>query len=345
MAHKVLIESTGDEFLVNEGANIIDAALDNKIVLPYSCRTGSCGTCKGRVVSGNYKLADSAEDLITDEEAVEGYALLCSVIPLSDMVIHPTDVKKAGDIEIKKVPVRVSELTKLSDDVMKVKLQTPATEPFKYLPGQYIDLLLKNNVRRSYSLASKSSENSQIELHIKHMPGGLFTDHVFGAGATEMKVREILRIEGPLGTFYLRKDSDAPIIFLATGTGFAPIKAILEDMVESGIKRSSTLYWGGRNKKDIYMMDFCKNFEAQHNWFKFVPVLSNPDASEAWDGRVGYVQEVALQDYPSLEGFEVYACGSPTAMESAKNAFELVGNLHPSKFYADLFISQADINN
>lgn len=342
MAHKVVIESTGDEFLVNEGNNIIDAALENKIVMPYSCRTGSCGTCKGRVVSGNYKLADSAEDLITDEEATQGYALLCSVIPLSDMVIHPTDVKKAGDIEIKKVPVRVAELNKLADDVMQIRLQTPATEPFRYLPGQYIDILLKNNVRRSYSLASKEPMDSKIELHIRHMSGGLFTDHVFAEDGTGMKVREILRIEGPLGTFYLRKDSNKPIVFIATGTGFAPIKAILEEMIDSGIQREATLYWGGRRPHDIYMMDFCNDIASKHEWLKFIPVVSQPEESDGWTGRTGNVSDAVLEDFSDLSGYEVYACGSPFVLEITRNALVEKTNLPESKFFADLFISQAD---
>ncbi|NOL50291.1 CDP-6-deoxy-delta-3,4-glucoseen reductase [Pelistega europaea] len=341
MAYQVTIESSNHTFTVKEGQTILDAALEQDIVLPYSCRTGSCTSCKGKVVSGEYEAGPGTATLVSDEEKAQGACLFCETKPLSDLVIQAREVRLASDIQVKKMPVRVSEMTQLADDVMKVVLQTPGSEKFIYEPGQYVEFILKDGSRRAYSLATRTAENNMIELHIRHMPGGLFTDYVFGAGNTAMKVREILRLEGPLGSFFLRKDSDKPTVLLASGTGFAPLKAIMEEVIAVGMPQSITLYWGGRRPADIYMMDLCREWEATLPNFKFVPVVSNALPEDNWTGRTGFVHAAVLEDIPDLSDYQVYACGAPIVVSSAREAYTKAG-LPADEFYADSFTSAAD---
>ncbi|NOL51683.1 CDP-6-deoxy-delta-3,4-glucoseen reductase [Pelistega suis] len=341
MTYKVTIESTNHTFDVKEGQTILDAALEHDIVLPYSCRTGSCTSCKGKVVSGEYEAGPGTANLISEAERAEGACLFCETKPLSDVTIQAREVRMASDIQIKKMPVRVSEMEKAADDVMIVKLQTPSSDVFRYEPGQYVEFILKDGSRRAYSLATRPVEGAPIELHIRHMPGGLFTDHVFGA-TTAMKVREILRLEGPLGSFFLRKESDKPMVFLASGTGFAPLKAIMEEVIALDIQRPISLYWGGRRPADLYMAQLCKEWEAKLPNFTFIPVISNAQAEDNWTGRTGFVHAAVLEDIPDLSGYQVYACGAPIVIASAREAYAKAG-LPAEEFYADSFTSAADL--
>ncbi|AIL32597.1 CDP-6-deoxy-delta-3,4-glucoseen reductase [Basilea psittacipulmonis] len=338
MSYQVTVLPSGHQFQVNEYQSVLDAALEAGIIIPYSCKGGNCCSCKGKIVEG--KTTDvPLENLLETTEIQAGYTLLCQAKPLSDLKIEVNEVRLAGDVRIRKLPVRVMGLDRLSDDVMKVTLQLPANEDFHYYPGQYIEFILKGNVRRAYSIANISNEQKQLELHIRHLPSGMFTDHVFGAGQTAMKVREILRIEGPLGTFYLRQDSDKPIIMLATGTGFAPIKALVETSINASLQRPIHIYWGGRYQKDLYMQSLIEQWVQTYPHIKFTPVLSREKPAENWHGKTGYVQDAVLSDIPNLTGYEVYACGSPAMIESARHAF-LKSGLNADDFYADAFIIQ-----
>jgi CDP-4-dehydro-6-deoxyglucose reductase len=224
---------------------------------------------------------------------------------------------------------------------MVVKLQLPANDVMKFHAGQYIDFLLRDGDRRSYSMANAPHTLVEgapaIELHIRHMPGGKFTDHVFGA----MKEKEIQRIEGPQGSFFLREDSDKPLVFLASGTGFAPIKAILEHMQHKGITRPATLYWGGRRPADLYMHDWVQNQVAAMPNLTYVPVISDALPEDHWGGRTGFVHAAVLQDHADLSGHQVYACGAPIVVDSARAAYTQAG-LPADEFYADSFTSAAD---
>lgn len=342
MTYKVTIESTNHTFTVKEGQTILDAALEQDIVLPYSCRTGSCTGCKGRVVTGEYESGPGTETLVPEQGRAVGECLFCETKPLSDLVIQVREVRLASDIQVKKMPVRVSEMKKVADDVMVVHLQTPGSEAFRYEPGQYIEFILKDGSRRAYSLATCPVEGALIELHIRHMPGGIFTDYVFGVGSSAMKVREILRLEGPLGSFFLRKDSDKPMIFLASGTGFAPLKAMMEEVIDTGITRPISLYWGGRRPADLYMMDLCRSWEEQLPNFKFIPVVSDAQSEDNWQGRTGFVHAAVLEDISDLSGYQVYACGAPIVVSSAREAYAKAG-LPAEEFYADSFTSAADV--
>lgn len=246
-------------------------------------------------------------------------------------------MSEAGAFPIKKMPVRVNTLEKKSDDVMVLQLQLPAADTFRFHAGQYVEFILRDGSRRSYSMANAPHRAGSMELHIRHMPGGKFTDHVFGA----MKEKEILRVEGPFGSFYLREDAEKPIILLASGTGFAPIKAILEHMAERGIQRPTTLYWGGRRPADLYLNDWVLTHQAQMPQLRYVPVISNATAEDAWTGRTGFVHQAVLQDHADLSGFQVYACGAPIVVESARRDYVQAG-LPSEEFYADAFTSEAD---
>ena len=247
---------------------------------------------------------------------------------------------------IKKIPCRVASLEKAAPDVTIVKLQLPATERMQFLAGQYVEFILRDGKRRSYSIANPPHEEGPIELHIRHMPGGAFTDYVFGAkeGAPAMKERDILRFEGPLGSFFLREESDKPIILLASGTGFAPIKAIVEHAQFIGSTRPMTLYWGGRRPQDLYMHAKAEEWARTIPGFTYVPVVSNALPEDAWTGRTGFVHQAVMADHPDLSNHEVYACGAPVVINSARADFAAQCQMHPDAFFADSFTSEADLH-
>ncbi len=280
--------------------------------------------------------------VVSPEEMELGMTLFCQATATSNLEIESREIRMASDIQVRKMPVRVVDMQQAASDVMILKLQMPATEPFRYYAGQYVEFILKDGRRRSYSMASAPNGTEPVELHIRHMPGGVFTDHVFGSGATQMKVREILRAEGPLGSFFLRENSDKPIVFLVSGTGFAPVKAMMEIIIEKGITRPVTLYWGGRRPQDIYMSELIAQWKQQLSFFTFVPVISNAEPEDNWTGRTGFVHKAVVEDFPDLSGYQVYACGAPIVVSSARKEFVANCSLPEDEFYADSFTSEAD---
>ncbi|KJK24133.1 CDP-6-deoxy-delta-3,4-glucoseen reductase [Burkholderiaceae bacterium 16] len=346
MAYQVTVMPSGRQFEAAADETILSAALRHSIGLPYGCKNGACGSCKGRVTAGGIVQGDHAASALSAQEKTEGRALFCCATATSDVTIECREVQGAGDIPIKKIPCRVASMERVADDVVVARLQLPATERMQFLAGQYVEFLLRDGKRRSYSIATPPHQEGPIELHIRHMPGGTFTDYVFGAkdGQPAMKERDILRFEGPLGSFFLREDSDKPIILLASGTGFAPIKAIVEHAVYTGITRPMTLYWGGRRPRDLYMHTLCEQWARDLPDFRYVPVISDAQASDDWDGRTGFVHEAVMEDHPDLSGFEVYACGAPVMINAARKDFSLRCDLHEDAFFADSFTSEADMH-
>ncbi|WP_116600755.1 CDP-6-deoxy-delta-3,4-glucoseen reductase [Cupriavidus alkaliphilus] len=346
MAYQVTVMPSGHKFEVAADETILGAALRHSIGLPYGCKNGACGSCKGRVLEGSIVQGDHAPSALTAQEKTEGRALFCCANAASDITIECREVHGAGDIPIKKVPCRVTSLERLADDVIAIKLQLPATERMQYLAGQYVEFLLRDGKRRSYSIATPPHEDGPIELHIRHMPGGAFTDYVFGAkeGQPAMKERDILRFEGPLGSFFLREESEAPIILLASGTGFAPIKAIVEHAAYTGIQRPMTLYWGGRRPKDLYMHALAEQWARDLPNFQYVPVVSDALPEDNWQGRTGFVHQAVIADFPDLSGHEVYACGAPVMINAARGDFTRQCKLHEDAFFADSFTSEADLH-
>jgi CDP-4-dehydro-6-deoxyglucose reductase len=343
MTFQVTIAPSQHQFTVTAEQTVLDAALAAGILLPYSCRSGACSTCKAKIVSGTIQPVPSAEVVLSPEEREAGYTLLCQARATSDLVVESREIRLASDIQVRKLPSRVTSISRPAVDVAVLQLQLPATEAFKFYAGQYVELILKDGKRRSYSMANPPHAAAALELHIRHLPGGLFTDHVFGVGATQMKEREILRIEGPLGSFFLREDSDLPIVMVASGTGFAPIKAIIEHMVHQEIKRPVTLYWGGRRPSDLYMHALAQNWAETIPNFSYVPVVSDALPEDAWTGRTGFVHKAVMQDFPDLVGYQVYACGAPIVVDSARREFVAQCHLPDEAFFADSFTSEADL--
>lgn len=334
----VSVEPSGRTFDVQGDETVLAAGVRQGVGLPYGCKDGACGSCKCRLVSGQVTLGTHQAKALTAEEESSGLILTCCATAQSDLVLESKQVTEVGALPIKKMPARVSSLSKVSDDVMVLHMQLPANEAFNFRAGQYVEFILRDGVRRSYSMANAPHLGPGVELHIRHMPGGKFTDHVFGA----MKEKEIVRIEGPFGSFYLRETSDKPIILLASGTGFAPIKALIEQMQHAGIKRPTTLYWGGRRPSDLYMQAWVLAQLATLPHLRYVPVVSDATPEDGWTGRNGFVHRAVLEDFPDLQNHQVYVCGAPIVVESARTDFTAIANLPAEEFFADSFTSEAD---
>ncbi|HYP67144.1 MAG TPA: CDP-6-deoxy-delta-3,4-glucoseen reductase [Thiobacillaceae bacterium] len=337
MPYQVTIHPSGHSFTVNEDETILAAALREGFALPYGCRNGACGSCKGKLLEGRVDYGKYQETTLTREEIADGKALFCVGRALTDLVIEVREISAARDIVAKTLPSRIQKMDRRADDVMVLYLKLPASERLQFLAGQYLDFLLKDGRRRSYSIANPPHADDLIELHVRHVPGGLFTDHVFSA----MKEKDILRINGPLGSFFIREDSDKPMIFVAGGTGFGPIKAMLQHLFAEASPRRIVLYWGARSLKDLYMAELPARWQREHDNFSFIPVLSQPKAEDRWDGRTGYVDQAVLKDFEDLSGYQVYACGAPAMVDSARASFVRRG-LPADEFFADAFAYAAD---
>jgi CDP-4-dehydro-6-deoxyglucose reductase len=339
MTFQVTVQPSGRQFICDAGDTILTAAIRAGVGLPYGCKNGACGTCKGRLVSGEITHGAHQQKALPVAEEQNGYALFCCATPHSDIVIEAREVLGVGEFPIKKMPSRVAKINRVTDDVIILSLQLPASERLQYLAGQYLEFILKDGKRRSYSMANAPYLDEQITLHIRHMPGGVFTDHVFNT----MKERDILRFQGPLGTFFLREDSDKPMVLLASGTGFAPIKAIIEQAVHNKTRRPMVLYWGGRRPPDLYMHALCEEWAGTLPNFRYVPVISNALPEDHWSGRTGFVHRAVMEDIPDLSAYQVYACGTPIMVDSAKHDFVAHCKLPEEEFYADSFTSEADL--
>jgi CDP-4-dehydro-6-deoxyglucose reductase len=338
MTHRVTLKPSGHAYEVDEGKSILQAGLDAGFMMPYSCRVGTCRTCRGTLVEGKVDFGRVHEHYLPEADKAKGYALLCQATPLSDLVV---EVREEEGFRPRLIPCRVERLEKPAPDVAILGLRLPMNENFRFVAGQYLDFLLKDNQRRSYSIATapKPEGVTALELHVRHTPGGLFTDHAFST----LKVRDLLRFEGPLGTFYLREDSDKPIVLVASGTGFAPIKSICEYAFAKKIheKRPMTLYWGCRAKRDLYMLDVPLSWKEPN--FRFVPVLSDPTSECAWTGCEGFVHRQVMQDFPDMSGVQVYACGAPVMVDAARRDFSAQCGLPAEEFFADSFLTAADV--
>ena len=345
MSHSVTVRPSGRSFSVEQNETVLAAALRQGITLPYGCQDGACGSCKGKVISGQVVHGAHSPTALSAEEEKSGQALFCCAVPQSALEIEAREVS-LGDFPAKKLAARVASITRPSSDVAIVHLQLPASEKAQYHAGQYLQFILKDGSRRSYSMANAAHLAEKIELHIRHMPGGKFTDTLFGLAEPALKERDILRVEMPLGTFFIREESSKPMVLLASGTGFAPIKAMLEHAIEKKNARPMVLYWGARRKADLYLHDTALALAAQAQAaglnVRYVPVLSEPSADDAWSGRTGLVHQAVMADLPDLSGCQVYACGAPVMVQAARTDFTTRCGLPPEEFYADAFTSAAD---
>ena len=339
MTFNVSIQDTPHQFPVEDGESVLQAALKAGIVIPYACRDGACGSCKGKVISGQVDYGKYATKALEESEKAQGYALFCQTKALSDLVIAPREVRLGSDIQPRKLPTRVQSLQRVAPDVIILELQIPAGQKLDFYAGQYLDVMLRDGTRRSFSMGNAPQAEGTIQLHVRLVAGGTFTGHVFNA----MKEKEILRVEAPLGTFFLREESDKPIVFVASGTGFAPIKSIIESTLHKGIQRPMTLYWGGRRPQDLYMHELATQWAAEQSHITYVPVISDALPEDNWTGRTGFVHRAVMTDFPDLSAHQVYACGVPIMVDSARKDFLAQCKLPDAEFYADSFTTAADL--
>ncbi len=334
----VSVQPSGRSFSVEPGETLLAGGIRQGVGLPYGCKDGACGSCKCKKISGTVVHGNHQDKALSAAEEAAGMVLTCCATATSDLVLESRQVSLEGALPVRKMPARISNMARKSPDVMQLQLQLPASESFQYRAGQYLDVLLRDGARRSYSMANAPHTGPALELHVRHMPGGRFTDLVFGS----MKERDIVRIEGPMGSFYLREDSAKPVVLLASGTGFAPIKALIEHMQERQITRPATLFWGGRRPHDLYMDDWARAQCAVMPTLSYVPVVSDALPEDGWQGRTGFVHQAVLEDIPDLSGYQVYACGAPVVVESAQRDFSDLAGLDEAEFFADAFTSEAD---
>jgi CDP-4-dehydro-6-deoxyglucose reductase len=328
MSFKVHVEPSGHEFDVEAGESILEAALNHGINLPYGCRNGFCGNCQSILLAGKLDYPDGPPPALDENQP--GACLTCQGVPLSDIRLQVNEINTPQDIELREMPCKVDRIERLNDDVIRLYLKLPEGERLQFLAGQYLNFILESGERRAFSIANAPHDDAFIELHIRHVMGGTFTDYLFSG----MQEKTIMRIEAPLGTYFLREDSDLPIILMGGGTGFAPLKGIIEHAFAIGVQRPIELYWGARKQKDIYLPELPVKWLQEHENFKYVPVLSEPEAD--WQGRNGWVHESVVQDHPDLRGFEVYMSGPPPMIDAAKAAF-LDHGLDPTHLYSDSF--------
>ena len=341
MSFQITLKPSDRAFTVDADEAILPAAIRQGVGLPYGCRDGACGSCKSKLLEGRVLHGAHQLKALSPDEEEQGYILTCCAHPQTDCVVEARSVPGAGEFPVLKLPSRVLSISKPSADVAVIRLQLPANQNLQYRAGQYVEFILRDGARRSYSMANAPhllGSPPAIELHVRHMPGGKFTDHVFGA----MKEKDILRMEGPYGSFFLREESTKPMVLLASGTGFAPVKALIQQLQHKASTRPAVLYWGGRRPADLYEHAWCEQAAAELPWLTYVPVVSNALAEDAWAGRTGFVHHAVMHDFPDLSAHQVYACGAPIVIESAQRDFVETCRLPADEFYADSFTSEAD---
>lgn len=341
MSYTVTILPSGHTFEVEPGKRVLDAGLSAGLSLPYSCRMGTCSTCKAHIAEGEFDFGDAHSHYLPLSERDRRMALLCQAKACSNLVIEVKELPKL------QAPARfaamLKRVTPLADDVVQLDIRLPLHQSLIFAAGQYVDLLLPDGQRRSYSLANASAApmgTIDLTLHIAHMPGGLFTDQLF---SKTIKERHRFDVEGPLGTFFLREDSAKPILMVATGTGYAPIRSMLLEIFRKKIDRPITFYWGGRRRKDLYLLRELEGWEQEWPNFKFVPVLSGATEEDQWIGRTGRVNRAVMEDMPDLSNHQVYACGVPAMVAAARHDFVEQCGLPRDEYYADAFVSSADL--
>lgn len=329
MRHRVQIKPSEHQFYVESEETVLDAALRQGINLRYGCRNGACGACKGTLLQGEVHY-NNEPNALTDEDKEQNQQLFCQAIPDSELIIEVEEIDLEHAVEIKTLPCRVQKMTHLADDVIQLFIKLPASERLQFLPGQYIDILLEDGRHRSFSIANAPHNDEFLELHIRLVEGGEFTPKVFN----NMQEKDLLRIEGPHGSFFFREDSDKDLLLVAGGTGFAPIKGIIEHLLSEQFSRPVFLYWGVRSEADLYMAQLAEHWVTENSNIHFVPVLSA--ANGEWSGRTGYVHEAVLADFDDLSNFDIYTCGPPAMIKAAEQSFQEKGMVK-ERFYYDSF--------
>jgi NAD(P)H-flavin reductase/ferredoxin len=322
----IRVANTDIAFPCDAGTTILEAARRAGYEMPYSCQRGACASCRGLVRSGEFETPYPG-DL---------YTLFCQATPKSDLEIVPREIRRLDPAAKTTIDAKVLRVVEAADDVRIVQLRFPAGVRAKFKAGQYLDVILPDASRRSFSMANAPQQSDVAILHVRVVPGGKFSAEVLPTLAPG----DLLRVEIPAGDFWLR-DSAHPAVFVASGTGFAPIKSILEDAFRRKDARRMVLYWGARRRKDLYLAELAEKWALQQPQFRFIPVLSDPDPD--WQGRAGFVHRAVMADYPTLAGHQVYACGVTAMIDAARRDFTTERDLSPDDFYCDAFVTPADL--
>jgi len=337
MAFHIRVEPSGHVFQAAADEILLDAALRQGVLLPYGCRDGTCGSCRGKVLAGEIDHGRAPQHTLSNADRRAGLALFCCATARSDLSLESQELHSPQDLPVKTLPARIQKLTLVAPDVMIVELKLPANERLQFFAGQYIEILLKEGRRRAFSLANAPFAAGCLELHIRRTPGGQFTERLF----TAMRERDMLRFRGPYGRFFLREESTKPMLLVAGGTGFGPIKAIVEQAMAEKSARPMDIYWGGRQRSDLYLLPLAERWALEAPHIRFVPVLSDqphgdPETAR-WQGRSGLVHAAAMEDFPDLSGHQVYVCGSPAMVAAARRDFVGQCALPEEEFLADSF--------
>lgn len=330
--NKVTIKNSGHTFEVRPSQTVLEAAIQAGINLPYGCRNGACGACKAAVVSGKVMHDDYQGSAMSDAELAAGTALLCCARPLEDLTIECREVGGLAGIKPRVLPARLAKKEQLAHDVIALHLQLPASERLQFKAGQYVEFILKDGKRRAFSIANAPHDNDFLQLHIRIIPDGVFSQYL----VNELVEKAILRLEAPFGSFFLREDTDEPIIFVAGGTGFAPVKGMIEHLLHHNTKREIILYRGARQLRDLYLHDLCEKWAALVPNITYIPVLSEATDADNWQGRTGLVHQAVLDDFKVLSGYQAYACGAPPMVDIAHQTFIQQG-LQADAFFSDAF--------
>jgi NAD(P)H-flavin reductase/ferredoxin len=334
MSFDVAVADSTYRFACEPGESLLDAAERGGFEMPYSCRKGICGNCRGKIETGEVRRMGSDSGL-TQDEREHGYVLYCRSTPVGDLTIRPVEIKPAQPNARKVIKAKVYRIERAADDVTLLRLRFPAGMRAKFRAGQYLQIILADGQRREFSMANPPGISDEAHLHIRHVENGFFTAGVLPG----LQPGQVLEVEVPFGDFYLREDGAKPLVFIATGTGFAPIASIVEDLWRRQIERPFSLYWGGRTWKHLYAIETVRKWMAAHPQVTFVPVLSHTPSQELDGARAGLVHEAVLADFPSLAGVQVYACGSPAMTRAARQTFTSQAGLAEEDFFSDAFVS------
>ncbi len=334
----VTMATNDRRFTVREGESVLTAALRQGVMLPCSCKNGTCGSCKGKVLSGEVHYPFHPPLALERADHAEGYALMCQAEPLENLTIEVREIEAVRDIEVRMMPARVVEKTLLAPNVVRLWLRLPAAQRLQFLAGQYVDVLLRGGKRRAFSIASSPAHEDAIELHIRHVEGGDFTGYVFD----DLAERDIIRLEGPLGNFFVRNDRpERPMIFIGGGTGFAPLKSMVEDLIDKDDEREVHLYWGARRTADLYLDDLPARWAERHERIHYHRALSE-DPGSATPAFAGMVHEAVIGNHADLSGFDVYIAGPPAMIDAAKPALAAAG-LDTDRLFYDSFEFGVDV--
>lgn len=337
MSHHVRIRPSGHEFTVDSDESILDAAIRQGFPLPYGCRNGTCASCIGKVIAGEVFYPDGPPPALTEDGAQAGEAILCQAQIDADCEIEIDEVEEARDLVVRTLPVRVASIDSLAHDVTLLRLRLPAAERLQFMAGQYIDILMRDGRRRSFSLANPPHDDDCLELHVRQVPGGRFSEELMST----LRPKSLLRFEGPLGSFFLREDSARPAILVAGGTGFAPMQSIIEHAIARGVTRPLHLFWGVRARRDLYALARAEAWVRDHANIHFTPVLSEPATEDEWTGATGFVHAAVVAAYPQLHDHQVYMSGPPPMIEAGRKAFRAAG-LPAGELFFDSFDYASD---